>query len=190
MNTNKNKTSQWGVALILALFATVSIAADAAAGKAKAAMCQGCHGSDGVSKNPLWPILAGQTGVYLGSQLKAFKSGSRVKPTMTAIAVGLSDADVDNLAAYFASLAGQSAGGDAALVKSGQSKAGMCLGCHGEKGQGRMQFPRLAGQHPQYLVKQLNAFKNGTRVGGPMGGVAKTLSDQDILALAAYFGSL
>ncbi len=85
--------------------ASVSLAAgDAAAGKAKAAVCAGCHGAKGVSANPMWPNLAGQKDAYLVKQLKAFREGKRQDPMMSPMAKPLSDADIDNLAAYFSSL--------------------------------------------------------------------------------------
>lgn len=85
--------------------ATVSMAAgDAAAGKAKSAVCAGCHGANGISANPLWPNLAGQKDAYLVKQLKAFRDGTRSDPMMSPMAKPLSDADIENLAAYFSSL--------------------------------------------------------------------------------------
>lgn len=179
-----------GFAGLLWLFAASANAADVNAGKSKAAVCQGCHGSAGISNNPMWPNLAGQTATYTAAQLNKFKSGARDNPTMKAIAEGLNEADIQNLAAYFASLPAKSAGGDAALAKTGKDKTTACLGCHGEKLLGLGQFPRLAGQHPQYLAKQLSDFKNGTRDASAMNAVAKTLSDDDIKAIAAYLGSL
>ena len=77
---------------------------DAAAGKAKAASCVGCHGATGISNNPVWPNLAGQKGPYIVKQLKAFRSGARKDPLMDSTAKGLSDADIDNLAAYYGGL--------------------------------------------------------------------------------------
>jgi cytochrome c553 len=79
-------------------------AGDANAGKSKAAVCAGCHGPNGVSNNPVWPNLAGQKEGYLVAQLKAFREGSRSNPLMSPMAKPLSDADIDNLAAYFSSL--------------------------------------------------------------------------------------
>lgn len=73
---------------------------DAAAGKTKYATCQGCHGPGGMSTNPLWPSLAGQKDGYLVKQMKAFRDGQRNDPMMAPMAKGLSDADIDNLAAY------------------------------------------------------------------------------------------
>ncbi len=78
--------------------------ADVAAGKAKSATCAACHGADGHSVSPIWPNLAGQKDAYLVKQLKAFKDGTRKDPTMSPMAAPLSDDDMANLAAYFASL--------------------------------------------------------------------------------------
>ncbi len=89
---------------ILLLSASISMAGDAAAGKAKATTCAGCHGANGVSANPLWPNLAGQKEAYLAKQLKAFRDGSRTDPMMGGMAKPLTDADIDNLAAYFSGL--------------------------------------------------------------------------------------
>jgi cytochrome c553 len=90
---------------LLLLSASVGMAAgDAAAGKAKAGTCAGCHGPNGISANPLWPNLAGQKDAYLAKQLKAFRDGTRTDPVMSPMAKPLSDADIENLAAYFSSL--------------------------------------------------------------------------------------
>ena len=176
--------------VLLGFFSPYVGAADVDAGKNKASMCVGCHGAEGVSSNPMFPSLAGQSAMYLENQLKAFKSGSRVNPMMQGMAAGLTNEDMKNLAAYFASLPGKSAGGDGELAKQGKDKVAMCLGCHGNNAQGRGQFPKLAGQHPQYLAKQLTAFKQGERTGGPMGAMSKNLSEQDINEISAYLGSL
>ncbi|NQY62311.1 MAG: cytochrome c [Alteromonadaceae bacterium] len=95
--------------ITLAIAATVMMASpafagDVAAGKAKAAMCAACHGAAGISAIPMYPNLAGQKVAYLVKQLKDFKSGARKDPVMGAMSMGLSDADIDNLSAYFASL--------------------------------------------------------------------------------------
>lgn len=97
--------------LFLAAFAGASLilsgaagaAGDAAAGKAKSAVCAACHGVDGNSSNPLWPNLAGQHAAYTVKQLKSFKSGARKDPVMAPMAVPLSEQDMENLAAFFAS---------------------------------------------------------------------------------------
>ena len=86
------------------LMGGAAVAGDIAAGKTKAASCAGCHGADGISANPLWPNLAGQKAPYLVKQLKAFRDGVRQDPMMSAMARPLSDADIENLAAYYSSL--------------------------------------------------------------------------------------
>jgi cytochrome c553 len=91
-------------ALVLAGTFGSAMAGDVAAGKAKSAACAGCHGANGVSMVPMYPNLAGQKAAYTSKQLKAFRGGSRTDPTMNAMAKPLSDADIDNLAAYYESL--------------------------------------------------------------------------------------
>lgn len=92
--------------LMTALFLSTGsvMAADVAAGKAKSAICAACHGADGISISPIWPNLAGQKEAYLVKQIKAFKSGERKDPSMAPMVAGLTDADIENLAAYYASL--------------------------------------------------------------------------------------
>jgi len=171
-------------------FAIADLAGDTEAGEKSAAACAGCHGSKGQSKNSQWPNLAAQQAPYLINQLNAFKTGDRVNPMMQAMAANLSEADMANLAAYFSNLPAVTAGGDASLAKAGQEKAAMCLGCHGQKGEGRGAIPRLAGQHPDYLVNQLQNFKQGIRKAGPMQAVAGNLSDTDMKELAAFFAAM
>jgi len=91
-------------AVLLAATCVVQAGGDPAAGKAKSATCAGCHGTNGISNNPMWPNLAGQKEAYLAKQIKAFRDGVRKDPAMSSMAKGLSDADIANLAAYFASL--------------------------------------------------------------------------------------
>jgi cytochrome c553 len=179
------------VSVLLACIWTVSAsAADITAGEQKAANCLGCHGPKGKSSNAQWPNLAAQQSTYIVNQLNAFKTGTRNNPMMQSMAANLSDEDINNLAAYYFSQPPVSAGGDPNLAKSGKTKAGMCLGCHGSTAEGNGQFPRLAGQHPDYLAKQLSNFKEGVRKNGHMQAIAGTLSEDDMKALAAYFGSL
>jgi len=92
-----------GVIISLCGASTV-LAADAAAGKAKAGMCAGCHGVDGVSMIPMYPNLNGQKAAYTAKQLKAFRDKTRADPVMAGMTAGLTDADIDNLAAYYESL--------------------------------------------------------------------------------------
>lgn len=179
------------VFLLTSCFLTMPVwAADKAAGEQKAANCVGCHGSGGKSSNAQFPNLAAQQATYIVAQLKAFKSAERKNPMMEAMAANLSDTDMENLAAYFSSLPAVSAGGDATLAKTGHEKSKICLSCHGKGAVGNGEIPRLAGQHPDYLSKQLSDFKAGTRQNGSMQAMAATLSEEDVKALTAYFGSL
>jgi cytochrome c553 len=99
-----DKVTSVVIAGILLAMNGASLAGDAEAGKAKAASCVGCHGAEGVSSNPMWPNLAGQKEGYLVKQMKAFRDGTRSDPMMTPMAKPLSDADIENLAAYYSSL--------------------------------------------------------------------------------------
>ncbi len=90
--------------VLLSAGMTVQAGGDAAAGKAKAVTCAGCHGAKGVSSNPLWPNLAGQKDAYLVKQMKAFRDGGRKEPMMAPMVKGLSDSDIENLAAYYSGL--------------------------------------------------------------------------------------
>ncbi len=97
----------FGLTLIifgLVLAVPTQAAGDAAAGKAKAALCAACHGPDGISTTDIWPNLRGQKYAYLVKQIKAFKDGSRKDPSMQPMVAALSDADIENLAAYFSSM--------------------------------------------------------------------------------------
>ncbi len=91
-------------AIILSTLAGASFAGDVAAGKAKSVTCAGCHGTNGISNNPMWPNLAGQKQAYLVSALQMYRDGRRKNAMMTAMAKNLSDADITNLAAYYANL--------------------------------------------------------------------------------------
>ena len=180
------------ILLFISFFSFTGIvhAADTAVGKEKATVCLGCHGTNGNSKNPQYPSLAGQRALYIEAQLKAFQSGQRTNPIMQGMAASLTKQDIKNLSAYFASLASENAGGDASLAKKGKDKFAMCAGCHGASAQGRGGFPKLAGQQPAYLEKQLLNFKNRSRKGGPMNAMASSLSEQDIKEIAAYLANL
>jgi cytochrome c553 len=179
------------VSVLLTCFWAVPVfAADITVGEQKALTCMGCHGPKGKSSNAQWPNLAAQQSLYIVNQLNAFKTGTRSNTMMQSMAANLSGDDMNNLASYYSSQPPVSAGGDPNLAKSGQTKASMCLGCHGASAEGNGQFPRLAGQHPDYLVKQLSSFKEGVRKNGHMQAIAGTLSEEDMKALAAYFGSL
>lgn len=177
--------------LCLAWSATIpAAAADVSAGEKKAETCGGCHGAKGNSTNPQWPNLAAQQSTYIINQLNAFKKGDRINPVMQPMAANLTDEDIANLAAYYSTQKKVEKNDDLALAEKGKAKAAICLGCHGASAEGNGQFPRLAGQHPEYLVQQLKSFKDGSRKGGPMAAITANLSEEDFEALAAYFGSL
>jgi cytochrome c553 len=177
--------------LVLACFWAIQVSAnELTAVEQKAATCFGCHGDKGRSGNPQWPNLAAQQSVYIVNQLNAFKSGGRVNPVMQALASKLSKEDINNYGAYFAVQQAGKAGSDPALAAKGKDKATVCLGCHGTSGEGNGEFPRLAGQHPGYLSKQLADFKKGSRKNDAMQAIVGNLSEEDIEALAAFFGSL
>ncbi len=90
--------------LVLLVVSASAFAADPEAGKTKAAVCAGCHGADGIATNPAYPNLAGQNAQYLVAALKAYKDGSRNNPIMKPMVEALSDADIENIAAYYQSL--------------------------------------------------------------------------------------
>lgn len=166
---------------------------DAAAGRKKASVCAGCHGAQGVSGNPVWPSLAGQHGEYLVGALHAYKSKARSDPLMTAQAKNLSEADISDLGAYFASLSCKAApsSSPAQVAAAGKAKAASCAACHGAGGvSANSVWPNLAGQHEAYLANALKAYRTGTRQNPMMAGMAKGLSDTDIGQVAGYFASL
>ncbi|MDP2179675.1 c-type cytochrome [Methylicorpusculum sp.] len=186
-----NHKSSWLLcASIIGLLALPCSAAETSSGEKLATTCTGCHGAQGNSGSPDFPNLAGQQAAYLVAQLKAFKEGRRKNSIMNAQAANLSQSDMEQLAAYFNSQQTQSAGGDAALSKQGSTLVSQCMGCHGEALKGNLHIPRLAGQQPDYLIRQLTAFKKGDRKGGPMPTVAAQFSEAEIQAIAAYLGSL
>lgn len=179
-----------GVFLCLMISGTAFAVPDIAAGKARAGGCVGCHGAEGNSQNSNFPSLAGQKPAYIANQLRAFRVGTRENGIMQNMAANLSNEEINNLAAYFGSLKNKSAGGDSALAKEGESKVSMCFGCHGQGAKGMGVTPRLAGQQPAYLKRQLQAFKDGSRKNGPMRGIANMLTEDEIAAVTEHMGSL
>lgn len=184
--------------LCLALGATFSIAAgadDTAAGKEKAALCAACHGEDGNSTNPDYPILAGQTSRYLYLQLRDFKQGRRKDPLMSPMAANLSKQDMWDLANYYAAQKQKPNGfqADPAKVTRGKQVAddALCPMCHLGGFSGQNEVPRVAGQHQKYIYKQLMAFKNKTRTNYPdMNSYIKSIPESDIEALSEYIANL
>jgi cytochrome c553 len=195
------------IAVACTLFgsATAALAAgDAAAGKAKSALCVACHNPDGNSTNPIYPKLAGQGANYLLKQLQDLKSGVRVNPIMLGMTAGLTPQDMEDLSAYFASQQIIRSAADPALAPAGEalfrggnltSGVSACMACHGVAGAGNpaAKFPALAGQHATYVETQLKAFRAMERsndAGQMMRGVAAKLTDPEIKAVSSYLQGL
>lgn len=177
---------------------------DAAAGKASSALCAGCHGVDGISVIPTNPSLAGQGAPYIYKQLVEFKSGVRMNAVMQGMVASLSDADMQNLAAYYAEQPVAELQSTPETVALGRQifqggitsiQVPACASCHAPNGAGNdaAKFPRLGGQHASYIVTALKNFRAGTRANDPgrmMQMVAKRMSDEEIEAVANYVQGL
>jgi cytochrome c553 len=170
--------------------------AQVAAAREKAQVCAACHGPDGNSQNPDYPILAGQTWRYIYIELKDFQEGRRSDPQMSPMAAGLSRDDMVALGNFFAAqkplpIKFQA---DGAKVEAGRktSDAVLCPMCHLGGFVGQNEVPRVAGQYPKYIKKQLQDFKAKRRTNdaGNMTSIAATLSDADIENLSQYIGNL
>lgn len=166
---------------------------DIAAGKARASgACLSCHGLDGIGRNERWPNIAGQNDLYLIKQMNDFRKGTRKDSYMTPMARPLTDRNIRDIAAYYASLPADHVSppgiGDPA---AGRKKAAACVECHGADGRSpNREWPNLAGQKPDYLIKQMRKFRDGMRQDPLMSPVAATLSNEDINDLAAWFATL
>ncbi|HSI49796.1 MAG TPA: c-type cytochrome [Ideonella sp.] len=198
--------------VLAALLAAPAFAAEASAAPAKidlargseisSTVCAACHTADGSRGSPANPILQGQHADYLYKQLTEFKSGKRPSAVMSGMAAPLSEADMRNVAAFYA---GKSAKPGAAknpdTVQLGQKiyRGGIaeknvpaCAGCHSPNGAGiPAQYPRLAGQHADYVETQMNNFRSSARPNSvPMAGVASRMSDREIKAVSDYIAGL
>ncbi|MDR3053924.1 MAG: cytochrome c4 [Zoogloeaceae bacterium] len=166
-------------------------------------VCVACHGADGtsVSKDPIYPHLAGQGADYIIKQIKDFKAGRRNDPFMSAMAVAVAtEEDERNIAAWYAKqIVKPSQATRVDLVDRGRQiwRAGdaakgvpACAGCHGASGRGLpAQYPRLAGQMPEYIIAQLQKFRSGERANDPenmMRTIAERLNDHDLNAVSEY----
>jgi cytochrome c553 len=161
------------------------------AGRAAASSCGGCHGDNGVSKTPGSPNLAGFDPKYLVAAMNAYKSGQRKHDLMKSLLAGVSNADVANMALFYAlqkpARAETPAAGDAA---AGKAAAAACAGCHGEKGVAADPAnPSLAGQDAQYLAVATQGYKDGSRKDEVMKGVVAALDDAAIRNLAAFYAA-
>jgi cytochrome c553 len=164
-------------------------------------VCAACHGVDGNSTDPNYPKLAGMDQEYLMRQLKAFAAGKRRDDTMSGIVAGIDPGDFSTLAAYYGKLKptpgkvqdAQLAAQGKTLYDDGNTDSGVpaCAGCHQPNGKGNARFPRLAGQHQAYVLKQLADYKSGRRATDPlMTTVGKRLTADETKALAEYIAGL
>ncbi|MFV9654218.1 c-type cytochrome [Pseudomonas sp. NY15366] len=191
--------------LTLGLTGVAQAAGDAEAGQGKVAVCGACHGADGNSPAPNFPKLAGQGERYLLKQLHDIKSGNRQVVEMTGMLDNLSDQDMADIAAYFASQKMSVGAADPKLVQRGEAlfrggklEEGMpaCTGCHSPDGAGLAAagFPKLGGQHAQYVAKQLTDFREGNRTNDGdamiMRAIAAKLSNKDIEAVSSFIQGL
>ena len=175
-----------------------------AAQRVAVATCATCHGRQGRSVSPKFPVLAGQHAGYLAAQLKAFKAQTRGDPDalgyMWGMAAPLDDAMIAALAAYYAAQRPTyGSSGDAVVIAHGAdiyangiAAEGIppCLACHGPGAVGTDEVPRLAGQHAQYVLKQLRSFQSNLRDVAVMHGVAQGLQTKEMQAVASYLQSL
>jgi cytochrome c553 len=166
--------------------------------------CGTCHGVNGRSVSPTFPNLAAQQAAYLELQLKSFKDQSRADPDaqayMWGMASQLSDGTITALAAYFAAQpAAPGRGGNSALITLGKHlfdegvparQIPPCASCHGARAEGMATFPRLAGQHAPYLLKQLLVIQSVLRTAPVMHGVIKDLTKDQMQAVVAYLESI
>jgi len=195
--------------LATGLFWVMGVMADTAgnaeAGKAKTAVCAGCHGMDGNSAAPSFPKLAGQGSGYLVKQLQDIKGGARTVVEMTGLLDALTDQDLKDIAVFYASqktTLGQAneelAKAGAPLYRAGNmaNKVAACAACHGPTGAGiaLAKYPALGGQHADYIAAQLHKFRKGERTNDGdtriMRAIAAKLSDDEIKAVASYISGL
>ena len=167
-------------------------------------VCGTCHGRTGISEQPKFPHLAGQKPAYLAAQLKAFKSQSRGDPDalsyMWGMSAPLDDETIEALGQFYAMQAAPAArpanadivGRGRDIYEHGVESLGVpaCAACHGPDGHGLVEFPRLAGQTSQYVLKQLQSFQSNMRNIAVMHGVAQGLQAGQMQAVAAYLATL
>ena len=194
--TARSTRSAAAAAVALLLFCAGALAADPKAGEAKARVCVQCHGEGGNSTNPQIPALASQPAQMIATQLYQFREGNRKNEQMSPMAANLSNAEMNDLAAYFSGVpreppAHRTKPENAAAAPE-LTKKFFCTQCHGPKLLGQQHIPRLAGQQAEYLRTQLKLFKAGRRadMDGNMTSAAQALNDQDIEVLVDYLAGL
>jgi len=192
---------------IIAVLSFMNIAqaqGDIDAGKTKSAVCAACHGPDGNSPSDLYPKLAGQHQSYLVKQLQEFKSGERENAIMLGMVAALSEQDMEDLAAYYASqtstpetVSEEIAQAGKNFYMGGDKERGIpgCTACHGPRGNGLAlaKFPKISGQHPAYIKSQLIGFRDTLRHNSPngmMSDISGKLTDADIDLLSKYISAL
>lgn len=165
-------------------------------------VCAACHTADGSRGSPANPILQGQHAEYLVKQLTEFKAGKRKNAIMNGMAAPLSDEDIRNVAAFYAGKTakpGFAKNKDTVALGEKIYRGGIaernvpaCAGCHGPTGSGiPAQYPRIGGQHGDYIEAQMTAFRAGTRTNGPMMmAIAAKMNDKEIKAVSDYVAGL
>jgi cytochrome c553 len=209
MKFESNASLVISVFLVTVVITVSSAHADVSAADADAArqiagqVCSNCHGPGGNSTSPLFPNLAGQQPLYIAAQIRAFKSNTRSDPEahnyMWGMATLVSDTMADALAQYYASQPAPSpVSGDARLVAKGKQlfeqgvpkrNIAACASCHGSDAEGRSIFPRLAGQHSTYIIRQLQVIQKQLRTSPIMHGIVKDLKPDEMKAVAEYLQS-
>jgi cytochrome c553 len=175
----------------------ITVAGDADRGSVIGQTCAGCHGIPGYyNAQPAYhvPKLGGQNADYIEVALQGYRRGTRGHETMQAQASSLSDQDIADVAAYFASFEGEAESArtraSEATIDAGRAKSATCAACHGPEGVAAApQWPNLAGQHENYLQVALERYKSGQRVDLVMNPLIAALDDRSIEELAAFFAS-
>ncbi|MEI6468786.1 MAG: c-type cytochrome [Betaproteobacteria bacterium] len=181
--------------VVFSLYSLSSFAADLEVGKAKAQVCVACHGPEGNSINSEFPSLSGQPAQAISTALFRFREGNRKNAVMSTFAANLSNRDMNDIAAYFASIkrVSQHVTQPVNLVLGPElAKKYNCTQCHGPELKGLQHIPRIAGQQHTFLITAIREFKAQTRsdMDGNMSSAASILSDADIVALADYIAAL
>jgi cytochrome c553 len=190
----KTKVILTAALLLLVSGATPAFAeGDPAAGAVLGYSCMGCHGVAGYrNAYPSYrvPKLGGQKAAYLVAAIKGYRQGMRSHPTMSAQASSLSDQQIEDVAAYFASIGGDTVAAGGSTAPS-IAQTSTCVACHGQNGISMSPtWPTLAGQHEDYLVHALNQYRDGTRTDPVMAPMAAPLTDEDVKLLARYYSRL